>query len=155
ISQTFPDNFNLIKNGSFEFGESYPYPYSQILVSDTSFANNPYCWLGANGVSMLFIKHNIPQIDQYSNGDRSNRGDRYVPLRLAGFPSGGGVPMTDFLRDSNMIRRDYVQTKLLTPLIAGKTYTFNMYVGAAKSKFSTLGHNRNFMTNIGVYFSPH
>jgi len=153
ISQTLPDNFNLVKNGSFEFGESYPYPYSQILVSDTSFANSNYCWLGVNGVPLLFIKHNIRDIELHSNGERSNRGHRYVPLRLAGFPSGGGVPMTDFLHDSNMIRRDYMQTKLLTPLIAGKTYTFNIYVGAAKSKFSTLGNNRNLMTNIGVYFS--
>ena len=155
ISQTLPDNFNLVKNGSFEFGGGYPYPYSQVQISDTSFVDNNYCWLGVNAGPSLSIRYNLYKEDLYSNGDRSHKGDRYVPLILAGFPSGGGVPLTDIMRDTNMIRRRYMQTKLLTPLIAGKTYTFTMYVGAAKSKYSTLSHNRNLMTNIGVYFSPH
>ena len=155
ISQTFPDNFNLIKNGSFEFGESYPYPNSYVLITDTSFVNNPYCWLRVNGTQSLIIEHNLPDKEQYSNGDRSNRGERYVPLQLAVNSSSGGVTMEKFIEDSSVIARAYMQTKLLTPLAAGTTYTFAMYVGAAKSKFATLGHNRNLMTNIGVHFSSY
>lgn len=75
-----------------------------------------------------------------------------VPSNMMGFQYArtgsaySGLVLLMFINTTNEIYREYIETKLLSPLISGKTYCVQFYV--SRSNTSTI-----VTDSIGVYFS--
>ena len=152
-------NYNLIPNSSFEF-------YDQNVgcgISDTSFEGNKSCWITPNNHGSTCIG-----IPNFSNETPVNwplpKADFKFIYFLQFFP-GYSIDNEQFIDTTidethydtiGINSRCYIETKLLTPLLAGVEYSFSLYVGTTKC--SPEGPqiwmaNFPFVPNIGAYFS--
>lgn len=135
---------NLVSQGSFEFTTSgWAYKYYR------SFANNPTCWITANKNIYTFTL--MPQTD-------SNRQFHlYARTGVGAFCVDGGGPSlnlkTGKWRDTTNESCNYVETKLLAPLVAGKKYILTMYFGSIiDTSFPGIARG-DVVANVGAYFS--
>jgi gliding motility-associated-like protein len=134
-------NKNLISNSSFEFNN-----INSFSLNDTDVNNG--CWFKAN--------QNATSIFKYENKTNHNILFPHTGTNVLQFFI--NAPIYNFINnvliDTTLSNsRNYVQTKLLQPLIAGKQYYFTMYVGNIKVNAFQNGWDNAFIPNIGVHFS--
>lgn len=139
---------NLVPNPSFErsvFVEHGIYNYNYFDSTQVS------CWVIPNSSRFGYINNPLIQT-----------GDLFWPLSLGeDLPARTGEAKIGIHQiigdpynpqDSSQDTRSYIQTKLIAPLIAGKSYTFKMYVTAiyySGNSFCPITSAKN----LGVHFS--
>lgn len=106
---------NLINNPSFELFSQCPSNTSQFFVDDWERVQN---------------SNSSP--DQY-NTCAGNNAPVGVPENVVGFenPEEGDGYIGIFVYGDNSVNREYIQTQLQEPLVAGATYVFSFYVSVA------------------------
>jgi gliding motility-associated-like protein len=153
-SISFSQNINLISNPSFEYKYISPNNKdSTWLLNDTDINNTNKCWfkagafwggIGRNSFDSVFYKQYSYSRTGFEYLSLLNTGPRYI------------LSQKIFLTSDTIKIRSYAQTKLIQPLIAGKTYIYSMYLGGIKwdtnNNYYNGGYNYN-TANLGVYFS--
>ncbi len=144
-AQSLPGYYNLVSNGSFEFATC-----GNNRTNDSTFNNNPSCWIRANKTPNGFICPNTFYPDfnfQARTGHGAfilARGWSKLNLNTAIW-----IDTPDFLRT-------YAETKLLEPLLTGKTYYLKFFFGTfldTAAPTPTHTHNQDVVSNMGVYLS--
>lgn len=122
---------NLVQNGSFEDKSACPNVNSQIIL-----ANN---WFSGYTSTLSGVA--------YFNSCASSP-NYGVPTNVFGYQDArtGVAYGLLYLPQCAMCSRGYIVNHLVSPLIGGRTYYFEMYVSL--SEVSSVAHNK-----IGVYFS--
>lgn len=149
-----PGNFNLVPNGSFSFKPPYD------IVIDTTFLNNPTCWISAGKDQPMIGSEPYKSIYfDASINDFVVTTDPSIKMNYMFFINSGVRidPITNQVVDSSNIRCMYGQTPLLEPLQANHTYHFRMTVFVLENSVAQVqaGHTSLFnqLRNIGVHFS--
>ncbi len=119
---------NLVANGSFEEFYSCPSGLADFTVSD---------WIPATGGSSDYF-------------NTCNFSDVSIPTNIVGYQyahSGNGYcGIVSGFENTNENQREYIQTQLLSELIAGKEYVFSGF-------FSLADSSRYCLKNLGIAFS--
>jgi hypothetical protein len=138
---------NLIPNPSFE--ELSPANF-YIFHGDTSFYTTPLkCWAGPSYNGFTHIHENGPYTltgGPFLNQPRTGLGTLVLEQTRFYYQN---------LLDSTPDFRQYAQTKLIEPLVAGQVYTLKFYV--AVQYISSINPNYNYqityLNNLGIHFS--
>jgi gliding motility-associated-like protein len=150
----FSQNINLINNGNFGFYTVFNGAFNGQILIDTEANNLNHCWFRAGkNFGAIYTSINNPQVTITQPKPYSDSNALY---NLNSFQFKYIISADSVLSPIKDIERYYGQTKLIKPLIAGKKYIFNMYLGGVQAV--TLNQNPNnssthIITNIGVHFS--
>jgi gliding motility-associated-like protein len=144
-SQNLPDNFNLIPD--WKISQNVTNSITNIC---NDFQPNCGCWIGVSPNKNFIYNFNTLDTFNYSEAMCSLSGifSLTIKTKIAKYK----ISTNQYI-DTNIDNRNYTETKLIKPLLAGKKYYISFYIGGRTDSLNGLLGGNSLLSNLGFYFS--